>query len=108
MLQKIYAAFPDAVYCHFGDIDVGGFLIHRHLCRETGQDFALYCMGIGQLKDARFQNCLKALTDSDRSRLETLMQDASYSGVLNYMKEHNVKLEQEIVSYYLEKDRRTL
>lgn len=107
-LRKVIHDNPDVKYQHFGDIDVGGFLIHRHLCRETGQDFALYCMGIEQLKDARFQNCLKALTDSDRSRLETLTRDASYSGVLNYMKEHNVKLEQEIVSYYLEKDRGTL
>ena len=32
------------------------------------------------------------------------MQDDSYSEVLKHMKEHNVKLEQEIVSYYVEKD----
>ncbi len=88
-------------YKHFGDIDIGGFLIHKHLCREASKDFELYCMGIQQLRDVRFGHCLRELTDHDRSRLETLVGDAPYSEVLKYMKEHNVKLEQEIVSYYL-------
>ena len=58
-------------------------------------------MGIQQLCDVRFSHCLRELTHHDRSRLETLVGDAPYSEVLKYMKEHNVKLEQEIVSYYL-------
>lgn len=103
-LKEVIQDNPDVSYQHFGDIDIGGFLIHKHLCRETSKDFALYCMGIQQLNDRRFENCLKDLTDHDRSRLETLMGDASYIEVLGYMKEHNVKLEQEIVSYYLDKD----
>ena len=53
------------------------------------------------MKDERFSNCLRGLTDKDISRLETLAEDVSYSEILKYMKEHNVKLEQEIVSYYL-------
>lgn len=87
-------------------IDIGGFLIHKHLCRETSKDFALYCMGVEQLEDKRFRNCLKSLTDNDISRLEALMDDVLYSDTLKYMKEHNVKLEQEIVSYYLEDNNR--
>lgn len=100
-LKKVIHDNPDVEYQHFGDIDIGGFLIHKHLCRETSKDFALYCMDIQQLQDERFKNCLKDLTDNDVSRLEALIEDTSYSEVLKYMKEHNVKLEQEIVSYYL-------
>lgn len=57
-----------------------------------------------QLSDKRFSNCIKELSDHDKSRLETLMEDATYSETLKYMKEHNVKLEQEIISYYLDKN----
>lgn len=59
-------------------------------------------MGIQQLCDIRFSHCLRELTDNDMIRLEALMEEDLYKEVLNYMKEHNVKLEQEIVSYYLE------
>lgn len=102
-LKKVILDNPDVKYWHFGDIDIGGFLIHKHLCRETSKKFELYCMGIEQLCDTRFIHCLRKLTDNDMNRLETLIEDASYRKVLNYMKERNIKLEQEIVSYYLEK-----
>lgn len=85
---------------HFGDIDVGGFFIHRHLCRDVGADFLLYRMGVEELKDPRFAKCLKRLTDSDKNRMVQLEQDRRYAPVLQYMKEQDVKLEQEIVSYY--------
>ena len=60
-------------------------------------------MGIQQLCDIRFRHCLRELTENDVIRLESLIDDAAYGEVLKYMKECNVKLEQEIVSYYLEK-----
>lgn len=103
-LKKVISDNPDIRYYHFGDIDIGGFLIHRHLCCKTSQRFELYRMGIKQLCDMRFSHCLKELTDNDMSRLRTLMEEDSYGEVLKYMQEHNVKLEQEIISYYLEKD----
>ena len=101
-LKKVISDNPNVEYYHFGDIDVGGFLIHKHLCRETAKKFKLYCMGIQQLCDIRFSHCLRELTDNDMIRLEALMEEDLYKEVLSYMKEHNVKLEQEIVSYYLE------
>ena len=103
-LKKVISDMPQVTYRHFGDIDLGGFLIHKHLCRETGKIFELYCMGIQQLSDIRFENCLRELTDHDRGRLEVLMKDMSYREVLMYMRAHNVKLEQEIVSYYMSKE----
>lgn len=103
-LRKVIQDNPDMAYYHFGDIDVGGFLIHRHLCRVTAHDFRLYGMGIGQLQDERYESCLKELTDNDRSRMESLIKEEPYQEVLKYMQEHNVKLEQEIVSYYLNRE----
>ena len=102
-LKKVISDNPNVRYYHFGDIDIGGFLIHKHLCRETTKKFELYCMGIQQLCDMRFSHCLRELTDNDMSRLGSLMEEDSYSEVLKYMQEHNVKLEQEIVSYYVDK-----
>ena len=64
-LKKVISDNPDIRYCHFGDIDVGGFLIHKHLCRETATHFELYRMGIEQLCDRRFSHCLKVLTEND-------------------------------------------
>lgn len=101
-LKKVILDNPNVRYYHFGDIDVGGFLIHKHLCRETAKKFELYCMGIQQLCDIHYSNCLRELTDNDMSRLGSLMEEPYYD-VLKYMQEHNVKLEQEIVSYYLGK-----
>lgn len=101
-LKKVISDNPFVRYYHFGDIDIGGFLIHKHLCRETAKKFEMYCMGTQQLRDMRFRHCLRELTDNDMSRLGSLMEEPYYD-VLKYMQEHNVKLEQEIVSYYADK-----
>lgn len=100
-LRKVIRDNPDIAYCHFGDIDAGGFFIHRHLCRATSMNFVMFCMGIEQLKDGRFRDCLRELTETDAGRLQTLEKEDAYREVVEYMKAENVKLEQEIVSYYL-------
>lgn len=99
-LRKVIEDNPAKSYFHFGDIDVGGFLIHRHLCREAGREFSLYCMGARQLADERFCHCLKELTDNDLARMDTLAEEDLYRDVIGYMRAHRVKLEQEIVSYF--------
>lgn len=106
-LKKVIRDNPDIMYQHFGDIDIGGFLIHRHLCKKTSAAFGLYCMGVRQLSDERFQGCLKALTENDLARLKGLKEDAAYREVLEYMEKYGVKLEQEIVSYYIGRDAET-
>ncbi len=99
-LKRVISDNPDIKYLHFGDIDIGGFLIHKHLCRETSKQFELYCMGIRQLSDSRYRHCLRKLTESDLARMQALIEDEVYRDTLQYMQVHNVKLEQEIVSYY--------
>lgn len=103
-LKRVLQDNPELRCYHFGDIDVGGFLIHRHLCHATGISFELYCMGIRQLQDRRFQSCIKKLTDNDVSRMELLLHEDKYAAVAKYMKENDAKLEQEIVSYYISKE----
>ncbi len=44
-------------------------------------------------------------TDHDRERMDALMEDNLYKEVLGYMKENNIKLEQEIISYYFYQER---
>ena len=105
-LEKVLQDNPELECLHFGDIDVGGFLIHRHLCRAVGARFNLYRMGIRELEDPRFQPCRKKLTENDRIRMKGLMEEEEYREVLAYMDEHDVKLEQEIISYYEEREQR--
>lgn len=101
-LKKLAEQMPDISFFHFGDIDIGGFMIHRHLATRTGIDFAMYRMGIAELGDARFRNALRPLTEQDRLRAKNLAEDPVYHIVVSYMLQHNVKLEQEIVCYFEE------
>ena len=98
-LQKLYRIFPYAEYLHFGDIDVGGFEIYRDLCRRTGIPFCTYNMGISELE--QYEQYTKKLTVNDRKRLDILLNNEEYEKVwpvLNYMREHGEKLEQESIS----------
>ena len=99
-LKKVYQDNPDIQYRHFGDLDAGGFYIHENLCRVTGIPFELYRMSRAELQDVRFAPCCQPLSSRDRGRLESLSGNARYRDVIAYMLEHNVKLEQEIISYY--------
>lgn len=91
-IKKIYRDNPKAEYYHFGDIDAGGFYILLHLREKTGVDFIPYHMGISELK--QYEDYTKKLTDNDVRRL-TNLRNSEFSEVVNYMLEHNCKLEQE-------------
>lgn len=99
-LKKIYQDNPTITYLHFGDIDAGGFYIHEHLCRVSTIPFQMYQMSEAQLQDKRYGTCLQPLTENDRKRLTSLLGQETYQKTVKYMLEHNVKLEQEIISYY--------
>lgn len=99
-LKKVFSDNPELVFWHFGDIDAGGFYIHEHLCRVTGILFRLYRMSRKELENPLFQSCLRPLTQQDRIRLMSLKKQELYRDLAVYMLEKNVKLEQEIVSFY--------
>lgn len=97
-LQNLYDENPGLTYLHFGDIDAGGFYIYEQLCRLTGIPFSMYKMSVQELQEKRYASCLQPLTENDKLRLRSLLHKESFAAVAAYMLEHNVKLEQEIIS----------
>lgn len=100
-IKKIYACNPEIRYMHFGDIDAGGFFIHRKLCETTGIDFGICYMSEKELQNSYYAPCLHELTENDRVRLQELQKEPKYRTTVEYMLANNVKLEQEIVSLNL-------
>lgn len=100
-LKQVHADNPQLSFCHFGDIDAGGFYIHAHLCTMTGIPFALWHMSVQELRDPRYADCLQPLTAQDQSRLNQLAQKALYQDTVTYMLSEGVKLEQEIISFHM-------
>lgn len=103
LLKKIGRENPECRFWHFGDIDIGGFLIHQHLCLATGMAFRLFHMGVVELRDEGCKNALTELTKHDVARAENLRPNPAYQEVLEEMLKKKVKLEQEMVSYALMK-----
>jgi len=96
---KLFGCIGDKIkYSHFGDIDIGGFKIHKDLVDSTGIDFGMYKMGISELDDSRYEKCLCELSDNDRENSKSLMNDSRYNVVVNHMLKNNIKLEQEIIA----------
>ena len=96
---KLFGCIGDKIkYSHFGDIDIGGFKIHKDLVDSTGIDFEMYKMGISELDDSRYEKCLCELSDNDRENSKSLMNDSRYNVVVNHMLKNNIKLEQEIIA----------
>lgn len=96
LLTQIYQTLPGAGYYHFGDMDVGGFLIYEDLCQKTGIPFQTYKMDLEHLM--RYEKYGRALTENDRIRIGKILSDnpaVEYADVLRYMLDRNIKLEQE-------------
>ena len=91
-IRKVYERNPDLCYCHYGDIDAGGFYILQHLKRKTGITFQPLHMDIQTLSSHK--NAWKPLTENDRRRLKNLTQ-SEFADTVNYMLENGCKLEQE-------------
>ena len=102
-IKKLINGNPEKEYLHFGDIDAGGFWIHKKLCEQTNINFKLFHMGKEDLKFEGFSNCLRQLTELDNNRLERMLDDVVYSGCVEYMIKNQVKLEQEIISLYIQR-----
>lgn len=105
-IEFLYAHNPEKEYCHFGDIDAGGFYILEHLKKKTGIPFTTLHMDKATLLQYKSQT--NPLTINDRKRLNVLLAQLKeqrnrgvlvedYSEVIAFMLENNCKLEQEAV-----------
>lgn len=93
-LKQIYDRNREKKYLHFGDIDIGGILIYEHLKRKTEIPFEPFEMTVDNL--VKYKGMTKKLTENDRKRGLSLM-GKGWDDVLEYMNEHNCKLEQEAI-----------
>ena len=95
-IKKIHRQNPEIAFYHFGDIDAGGFYILEHLRRLTGVNFQPYHMDVVTLR--KYQHYTKRLTENDQERLKRL-KDSEFAQVIDFMLEHNCKLEQEAIRF---------
>ena len=102
-LKKIYSNNKGIKYYHFGDIDVGGFRIYQNIIEESRVPFQLFHMSVEELKKAEYRESLCELTETDRTNATVMVNNLIYGETIQYMLSNNVKLEQEIVAYYLVK-----
>lgn len=94
LLTNIFEYNKKLSFYHFGDIDAGGFYIYLHLIEKTGIPFKRLAMDKDVL--VKYLKYCKKLTVNDRKKL-CILNDVINDGTIDYMLEHNVKLEQEIV-----------
>lgn len=95
-IKKIHKDNPDISFCHFGDIDAGGFYILQHLKNKTGIDFKPYKMDTQTLE--QYSDFWKPLSENDGRRLSNLL-ESEFGETVKYMIENNCKLEQEAVEF---------
>lgn len=95
LLNKIYQVYPKEEYCHFGDMDAGGFEIYYNLCERTKIPFQMYHMDLDTLQ--KYEKYGKKLTENDKKRLQGMLDKEEIHGLVKYMLEKNVKLEQECI-----------
>lgn len=95
LINKIHESYPSVRFFHFGDIDVGGIYILKHLRNKTGIDFVPYKMDVNTLAENKGK--WKKLTENDVVRLEKIS-DSDFAELKNYMLENYCKLEQEAIS----------
>ncbi|WP_449137215.1 Wadjet anti-phage system protein JetD domain-containing protein [Solobacterium moorei] len=97
-IKKLIENNPDKRYLHFGDIDAGGFWIHKKLCEQTNMKFDLFCMDKKTLQNDNYKDYVKSLTENDVVRLTNLKDNSEYQECIEWILKNNFKLEQEIVS----------
>lgn len=96
-LTKIFSQNSNKEYYHFGDIDPDGFFILDNLRSKTQIDFKAYKMGIPELQ--KYSSYTKPLEENDLRKADSLIAKGKHTEILDYMLKHNVKLEQEIISW---------
>lgn len=88
---------------HFGDFDPDGFLIIEHLKKKTGIVFHPIHMGLKELE--KYRTYGRPMKENDRKKARALLDRGMYVKEMEFMLEQNCKIEQEIVSWMLERER---
>lgn len=97
-LRKLYEAWPEAEYRHFGDMDCGGFRIWKDLCVKTGIPFKTLYMDLETYD--RYASWGRKLTEQDKKTLRGMMDDPFFheqKELFARMLEVGMKVEQECV-----------
>lgn len=100
-LKRVYKENPEKQWFHFGDLDPDGFYILKHLRKGTGIDFVPLHMGVSELET--YSGYGRELSEPDKVKARNLLQQGFYAEIMQYMLEHDCKLEQEIISYEIMK-----
>ncbi|MBR4122178.1 MAG: DUF2399 domain-containing protein, partial [Erysipelotrichaceae bacterium] len=91
-IKLLYKQNPEVRYCHYGDIDAGGFSILLDLRKKTGVHFEPLHMDVETLSENL--HFTKTLTENDIKRLKNFV-GSEFKDVIAYMLRNNCKLEQE-------------
>ena len=94
LLRKLYAFEQDAEYLHKGDLDPYGFLILENLKKKTGIPFKPLEMDLDTLRRCHCAGHFRPLDEADKKAILSANL-TEYQPVLQYMLEHNCKIEQE-------------
>lgn len=94
LLKKLYVFEPDARYFHKGDLDPYGFLILENLKNKTGIPFKPLEMDLDTLRRCYCAGHFRPLDEADRKAIDSPALVA-YQPILQYMIQHNCKIEQE-------------
>ena len=100
-LKRVYKENPEKQWFHFGDLDPDGFYILKHLRKGTGIYFVTLHMGVSELET--YSGYGRELSEPDKVKARNLLQQGFYAEIMQYMLEHDCKLEQEIISYEIMK-----
>lgn len=94
LLKKLYAFEPDARYFHKGDLDPYGFLILENLKKKTGIPFEPLEMDLDTLRQCHRAGHFRPLDEADKKAITSPVL-VDYQSILQYMIQHNCKIEQE-------------
>ena len=94
LLKKLYTFEPTAVYLHKGDLDPYGFLILENLKDKTGIPFKPLDMDLDTLCKCYCAGHFRPLDESDKKAIDSPAL-RGYQPILQYMIQHNCKIEQE-------------
>lgn len=94
LLKKLYVFEPDARYFHKGDLDPYGFLILENLKDKTGIPFKPLEMDLDTLRRCYCAGHFRPLDEADRKAIDSPAL-VEYQPILQYMIQHNCKIEQE-------------